>query len=393
MKKLLTSLFALVLVLAGCSTSDGSATAETTEDTDISGTITVAVDGGYTDYMTAMGDAFNAETGVTVDVVEADMIETLDALPTQQGNSADIFMLANDRIGDLADQKLLAPVTADLSEYTDTAQSASSYNDQNYILPMTTETTLFIYNKDLLDTVPDTLADLDPSDWAAKFTDFYHSAGAFMSEGSYIFGSDNTDTSDIGLNNSEAVAAGDFIQSLYNSGDQTWDLMKDDTVAYDIMEQAFKDGDVKAIINGPWSLSGYEEAGINYGIAPIPSLTGTGDYAPLVGTKGLGINGYSDNNAAAQAFLSFLSSADNAQAFFDETLEVNPHTGITYEEGSNEEIILEASANGVSMPTNPAFSKVWVPMADALKQIASGEDVQAALDAAVETIGNDIAAM
>lgn len=394
MKKLFASLFALILVLAGCSTSDGSSATDTgSEDVELSGTIQVAVDAGYTDYMTTMGEAFTAETGVTVEVVEADMFDILDALPTQQGNTADVFMLPNDRVGDLASQKLLTPVTADISGYTDTAQTASTYNEEHYFLPMATDTTLFIYNKDLMTEVPSSLSDLDASEWAAKFTDFYHAGGAFMSEGGYIFGSDNTDTADIGLNNEGSVAAAEFIQSLYTSGNETWDLMKDDTVAYDIMEQAFKDGTVKAIINGPWALQGYKDAGINYGIAPIPSLTGNGDYSPLVGTKGLGINAYTDNADAAQAFLSFLGTEENAQAFFEATSEVNPHTGITYEDGSNEAIILEATSKGTSMPTDPAFGKVWVPMADALKQIAAGEDVGSALDAAVDTIANDIASM
>ncbi len=395
MKKLFASLFALILVLAGCSTTDGSGSTDDagSADVELSGSIQVAVDGGYTDYMNAMGEAFTTETGVTVEVVEADMFDILDALPTQQGNTADIFMLPNDRVGDLASQKLITPVSADLSGYTETAQTASTYNDEHYFLPMATDTTLFIYNKELLDEVPASLSELGVADWAAKFTDFYHTGGAFMSEGGYIFGSDNTDTNDIGLASEGSVAAAEFIQTLYTSGNETWDLMKDDTVAYDIMEQAFKDGSVKAIINGPWALAGYAEAGIDYGIAPIPSLTGNGDYAPLVGTKGLGINAYSKNPDAAQAFLSFLGTDENAQAFYDETLEVNPNTSISYEAGSNEEVILEATANGTSMPTDPAFGKVWEPMADALKQIAAGEDVQAALDAAVSTIVNDIAAM
>ncbi|WOO86435.1 extracellular solute-binding protein [Mollicutes bacterium LVI A0039] len=387
MKKLLSALFALVIILAGCSSDTESV------DGELSGKIQVAVDGGYTDYMTELGEAFTAETGVEVEVIEADMFDTLDALPTQQGNTADIFMLPNDRIGDLATQKLIAPIDADISDYTETAKTAATYGDSSYILPMATDTTLFIYNKDLMTEVPATLSAMDVADWSAKFTDFYHVGGAFMSEGGYIFGDNNTNTADIGLNNEGSVAAGKFIQSLYSSGDSHWELMKDDVVAYDIMEQDFKDGKVKAIINGPWALAGYAEAGINYGIAPIPSLTGKEDYAPLVGTKGLGINAYSSNVDAAQAFLTFLGTAENAQKFYDQTLEVNPHTAISYEDGSNEAVILEATLKGTSMPTDPAFGKVWEPMADALKQIASGEDVEAALNSAAETVKNDIAAM
>lgn len=394
MKKLLSGLFALIIILAGCSTSDGSgASADAATNEELSGTIQVAVDGGYIDYMTAMGETFTADTGVKVEVIEADMFDILDALPTQQGNTADIFMLPNDRVGDLANQKLLTPVTADISGYTDTAQTASTFNDEHYFLPMATDTTLFIYNKALLTEVPKTLSELEPADYAAKFTDFYHTGGAFMSDGGYIFGKDNTDTADIGLANKGSIEAATYIQSLYESGNETWDLMRDDTVAYDIMEQAFKDGKVKAIINGPWALAGYAEAGIDYGIAPIPSLNGNGDFAPLVGTKGLGINAYTDNANAAQAFLSFLGTDENAQAFFEQTLEVNPNKSIKYEDGSNESIILEATSKGTSMPTDPAFGKVWEPMAEALKQIAAGEEIEPALTAAVDKIASDIAAM
>lgn len=384
MKKLIAALFVMVIALAGCSGG---------ETTELSGSIQVAVDAGYTEYMTTKAEEFTAETGVTVEVVETDMFDLLDNLATQQGNTADVFMLPNDRVGDLADQKLITPITADITDYTDTAQAASTYKEETYFVPMATDTTLFIYNKDLLTEVPETLSALDPADWAAKFTDFYHAGGAIISEGGYVFGSDNTDTSDIGLNNEGAVTAAEYIATLYNSGVTHWDLMKDDTVAYDIMGEAFKNGEVKAIIDGPWALAGYAEAGVNYGIAPIPSLTGTGDYSPFVGTKGLGINAYSSNVDAAQEFLKFLATEESATQFYEATLEVNPHTGITYEDGSNEAVILEATAVGTSMPTDPAFGKTWEPMASALKQVAAGEDAQASLDAAVETIAADIAAM
>lgn len=390
MKKLFTGLFALMLVLAGCGSSDTDTAAEG-DSSELSGTIQVAVDPSYAPYIEEMGTGFTEETGVEVDVIEAEMFDTLEALPTQQGNSADIFLVPG--AGDLVEQKLITPIETDISDYSDTAIEAATNGDSQYFLPLTVETTLFIYNKDLLDAVPDTLADLDPNDWAANFTDFYTAAGALISEGGYIFGENNTDSSDIGLNNEGAVAAGEFIQSLYNSGSETWDLMKDSTVSYDIMTQAFKDGDVKAIIDGPWALTDLNDAGINYGVTAIPSLTGTGDYSPLVGIKGLAINAYSDVIPECQAFLEYLNTTENAERFSELTSEVNPNSGITYEEGSTQEAIQQAAEVGTPKLADPAFEKVWDPMDEALKQIAAGEDVQAALDAGVETFANDIASI
>ena len=387
MKKLLSILFLAIITLAGCGASGETGNGE------LGGSIDVAVDEGYVEYMTNVGTKFKEEKGVDVNVINADMFTTLEALPTQQGNTADVFMLPNDRIGDLANQKLLSPVEVSISEYTDTAQLAASYNDNNYMLPMATDTSLFIYNKKLLSEVPKTLKELEPSTWAAKYTDFYITAGLFYDFGSYIFGKGNTDTADIGLDTENAVKAGEAISSLYGSGAEHWELMKDDTVAYDIMMDTFKKGKISAMINGPWALQEVSDAGIDYGIAPVPTYSGSGDYAALTGTKGLGINAYSKNIEASQEFLKYLATPENATEFYKATSEVNPHNGVVYEAGSNEEIILEATKNGTSMPTNPAFGKVWEPMADALKQIASGEDVITSLKQAVETLANSIASM
>lgn len=350
--------------------------------------IVIGVEKSYVPYFTELAEQFNKGKDFKVEVAATSMFDLLAALPTQKGNIADIFMIPNDRIGELADQHLIAPTNFTVNGYTDAATNASTYNNQAYMLPMSTDTTLFLYNKDMLKEAPKTLKEIPPSEWAAKFTDFYFTGGLFMSNGGYIFKDHNPQ--DICLNTPDSIKAGLAAQGLYKSGVSHWTLMQDDTVAYDIMMKYFMEGKLKAIINGPWAIADIEKAGINVGAAPIPSWDGSHPYKALTGTKGMTVNGYSDNKEGARAFIKFLATPENANKWYAETREVSPSLSVSYKEGSLHKAIFDATNIGQPMPSIPEFMKVWGPMKTGLAQIAQGQDVKAVLDAAVDTIEIDI---
>ncbi|MDH5934322.1 sugar ABC transporter substrate-binding protein [Vibrio splendidus] len=350
--------------------------------------IVIGVEKSYVPYFTELAEQFNKGKDFKVEVAATSMFDLLAALPTQKGNIADIFMIPNDRIGELADQHLIAPTNFTVNGYTDAATNASIYNGQTYMLPMSTDTTLFLYNKDMINEAPKTLKEIPPSEWAAKFTDFYFTGGLFMSNGGYIFKDNNPE--DIGLNTPDAIKAGLAAQELYKSGVSHWTLMQDDTVAYDIMMKYFMEGKLKAIINGPWAIADIEKAGINVGAAPIPSWDGSHPYKALTGTKGMTINGYSDNQEGAREFIKFLATPENANKWYADTREVSPSLSVNYKEGSLHKAIFDATNIGQPMPSIPEFMKVWGPMKTGLAQIAQGQDVKAVLDAAVDTIEIDI---
>ncbi|SJZ97014.1 sugar ABC transporter substrate-binding protein [Photobacterium toruni] len=350
--------------------------------------IVIGVEKSYVPYFTELAKQFNKGKDFKVEVAATSMFDLLAALPTQKGNIADIFMIPNDRIGELADQHLIAPTNFTVNGYTDAATNASTYNGQTYMLPMSTDTTLFLYNKDMIKEAPKTLKEIPPSEWAAKFTDFYFTGGLFMSNGGYIFKDNNPQ--DIGLNTPDSIKAGLAAQSLYNSGVSHWTLMQDDTVAYDIMMKYFMEGKVKAIINGPWAIADIEKAGINVGAAPIPSWDGSHPYKALTGTKGMTVNGYSDNKEGARAFIKFLATPENANKWYTDTREVSPNLSVNYKEGSLHKAIFDATNIGQPMPSIPEFMKVWGPMKTGLAQIAQGQNVKAVLNATVDTIEIDI---
>lgn len=60
---------------------------------------------------------------------------------------------------------------------------------------------------------------------------------------------------------------------------------------YNTADALFKEGKAGMIINGPWSISGYKKAGIDFGITRIPKVAATGLWpGPMVSPKGYSIN-------------------------------------------------------------------------------------------------------
>lgn len=388
MKKLFALLMITTLTLTGC--SNGGTDGGDSKDV----TIKVGVEEAYIPYYKEVTEAYTAANpNVKFKITETKMFDLLDSLEAQKGNSADVFMMPNDRIGDLADKKLIVDVSADLSKYTETAQTAAKYKDKNYFVPLSTDTTLLFYNKDLTTKVPATLKELDPKDWSAKYTDFYVAAGLFYSNNSFIFGDSNTD---IGLNNEGAIKAGNAVKSLYASKVPHWEALKEEEAGYNEQVDNFVKGKISYVIDGPWKVGDFVKAGLaedKIGFAPIPSWDGTTEYKPLTGTKGLAVNAYSGVKEEALKFVNSLATKEHAEKWYTLTKEVNPSTEIKYEDGSLAKVVLDATSKGTAMPTDPALGKTWEPMADALKQIANGGDVKKSLDSAVETIKAGITAM
>ena len=60
---------------------------------------------------------------------------------------------------------------------------------------------------------------------------------------------------------------------------------------YEMSEALFQQGRAASIINGPWAFAGYGNAGVDYGIAPLPVNAETGQVcSPMVATSGYAVN-------------------------------------------------------------------------------------------------------
>lgn len=388
MKKVLVWVIALALL-----TSIGFAA--------VPGRLTIWTSEAQVNVLQRLGDDFEAQYGIPVDVVEVPFgdIQTKFLTAAPAGEGPDIIVGAHDRIAELVVNGLLTPVdfltARDKAAFMGTALDAFSYGGRLYGIPYAIEAVAFIYNKDYLPEPPETMEEFIPiakeytSDEFRGFVydagNFYFSAGFLFAAGGYVFKMTDAglDSSDIGLANEGAILGAEFMKSLFDDG-----ILKAGD-GYEVMDGLFKDGMAMAIINGPWAIPEYRRAGIDYGIAPIPSIEGHPG-TPFTGVQGFMISSRSPNTLFAIDFLAnFVNTREVMYQIFLE--DPRPPVRLDVLEMVQDDPDVAAFANsanqGIPMPNIPEMGLVWGAMGDALEQIINDQLPPAeALRQAVEKI-------
>lgn len=395
---LLTAAVAVILVACGGSgdDDDGGEDAGTDSDTETEvadGALEVAVGADYVEFIKEIAPAFEEEHGITVDVQEREMFETLEALQLDgpAGLSPDVMIAPYDRIGGLGQQGHLYPVELPADDrYDEIDEQQVSVDGEVYGAPYVIEALIMYYNTDLIDAAPETfeeleaLADDEQYDFAgeagtttaflAHWIDFYNSYGLLSGFGGYVFGEDGTDTSDIGLNTPEAIEAIEYASEWY----EKWpEGMLDATSAGDFIDDSFIAGNTAAIIGGPWSAAAYNEAGLNYATAPIPILPNGSPYEPFGGGKGWIISNYTENAEAAQLWLEFITSEESMLALheFNNEVPANQQTRQSIVDAGENELaisVVEQYENSVPMPNIPEMAEVWTGAENMMFDAVSG---------------------
>ncbi|SHG47477.1 sugar ABC transporter substrate-binding protein [Ornithinibacillus halophilus] len=418
MKKWLGALFALVLVigvLAACGPDDepeenaNNSDEGTTESTDKPEKLIVWED---QDKGAALEDAaakFEEEHGIKIEYQEYNITEMQEnmALDGNTENAPDVVTMSHDGVGPSVVKGYIAPIEVSdevLSQYTSSSVEAFEYEGKLYGLPKATETPVFIYNKELLPEVPETMEELyeltkeatngDEYGFLAIWDDFYHAHGIFHGFGSYVFGGDNDDPSDIGLNNDQAVEALEYIHKWYDEGLFPSGIIGE--TSNDQMNGLFKQGKAIAVQNGPWAFKDYQDAGIDIGIAPMPKLENGQPVGTFMGVKGWFVTNFKENQEWAQKFVEFVANEENSKTRFDLTGEIPPLVSLLEDEewvSQNEgaAAVMEQSRDAVAMPSIPEMAEVWDPLKTAVQTVATGKaEPKEALDEAVELIKQNI---
>ena len=218
----------------------------------------------------------------------------------------------------------------------------------------------------------------------AEGGDPYHNYPMYSSFGAFVFPIDeggNYDTSVIGLDEPEGLAAAEQFGEWYASG-----LLSGD-ITYDIMVSSFASGDAPFAITGPWAVPQIQEAGpdLNFVIEPIPPV-GDVESSTFTGVQSFYVSAESQNKALAQTFL--LDYVNTPEAHM-ELYDAQPRTPAylpTFEEVSEDPVIAgfgAAGANGQAIPSIEEMGAVWTPWSEAYVLIAQGNDPsQAFTDAA-----------
>ncbi len=368
--------------------------------------------GGHYDYVAANIDQFTEETGIEVEVWDRDMFDVLDGLSLDgpAGTGADVMIAPYDRVGSLGVSGQIQPVELTEGIYDDTDIQQVTANDTIFGAPVVIESIVLYYNTDLLDSAPETFADLEAIaqdeayafeneegknvGFLANWIDFYMGYGLISGYGGYVFGEDGTNPQDIGLNNEGAIEGIAYATEWYQN---TWPQgMLDKTSAPDFVKQSFMDGNTAAIIAGPWEAASLNESGVPYDVVKIPTLNNGEEYQPFGGGKAWTISTYAQNVDGSKLFLEWITSQEQQMAMYEQLNEVpaNQEARQQVAESDNAlaQAVIEVYNNAVPMPNILEMAEVWTGAESMMFDAASGNSTpEEAANAAVQLISDSIA--
>ncbi|KAF2957117.1 sugar ABC transporter substrate-binding protein [Thermotoga sp. Ku-13t] len=355
------------------------------------------------DILQRLGEEFKAKYGVTVEVQYVNFSDIkpkfLTAAPEGQG--ADIIVGAHDWVGELVANGLLEPIPnfQELSQFFSSGLSAFSYGGRLYGLPYALEAIALIYNKDYVSEPPKIveemikLAKQIDQEFAGEVrglifpaTTFYYVVPFIFGYGGYVFKDTPTglDVKDIGLANEGAIKAAKLLKRLVD------EKVIDPADNYQIMDSMFKEGKAAMIINGPWAIKDYRDAGIDYGVALIPEPEPGVVARPFVGVQGFMVNSKSPNKLLAMEFLTnFIAKKDTMYKLYLADPRLPARKDVLDLVNDNPDVVAFtlSAGNGIPMPNVPQMGFVWGAMDDALNIIVNGKATpEEAMKNAVERI-------
>ncbi|RRR77510.1 MAG: extracellular solute-binding protein [Candidatus Viridilinea halotolerans] len=375
------------------------ATAETpaqAEPTEPAEPVTITIwhnwQGEYYNTIEAVLTEYGEANNVQVELLRvADLNDkVMTAVPSGEG--PDIIAWVNDQIGKNVLAMIIQPVNrygideAYLREnFAPVAVDAMIYEAQTWGVPESLEALTFIYNKALIseDELPqntdELIARAREYNTAEQYlfvyngrSEAYFSAPWWQGAGVSLVNPNGT----TGLNSPEGIAAGELIAEFSTIMPQEMD--------YSIADTLFKEGKAAIIMNGPWAIADYLEAGLDVGLATIPVVSSSGQPGmPFVGVKMLMLANNARQPEAAIALMQHYGTAE-VQARLAEANKQVPANIEAQAQVADDPIIaafIAQTVNGKPMPNNEFIDAMWDPINQTVEAIWTGA---ATPDAAIE---------
>ncbi|GBG94084.1 sugar ABC transporter substrate-binding protein [Ligilactobacillus salitolerans] len=396
----------MTVTLAACGSDKKDA------DANAKKSITVSVDKGYKDYINDVKGQFEKDNGIKVVVKTHDALSTLDNLKLDgpAGKAPDVMMAPFDRTGVLGKQGQLATVSLSNSRYNKKDQALVTLKDKHYGQPAVIETLVMYYNKDLVSQAPQTFADLEKLSKDPKFayendktknvafltqwTNFYNAYGVIKGYGGYIFGQNNTNPKNLGLNNKGGVEGITYMANWFKN---VWPKgMQSTTSNENFITDQFTKGKTAVVIDGPWMAATYKKAKVNYGVAKIPTLPNGKEYQAFGGGKAWVVSNYSKNKSMSKKFAAYLANDKNQQKFYQATQEIpaneNARTKVVQNKDDQLTRAVIAQFKAADpMPNLPEMAEVWTGAENLMVNAAAGKSSpQQVADKAVKQIKESI---
>lgn len=343
-----------------------------------------------------VGDAFTQLSGVQVVVQHPEGAPDKFTAAAAAGKGPDIMCWAHDRVGEWAKSGLVVPVRPAArvrEQIEDSAWRAFTYRGQVWGYPLAIEAIGLIYNKALVTTPPVSFEEVIELDkklavqgkhailWA--YNNSFFSWPLLAGPGGFIFGSGangELDPKQVGVNNAGALKGAQMLERLIKDGHMP------KGARYAEMEGAFARGQVAMMINGPWAWDNVRKVGIDFGVAPIPSITGKAA-KPFVGVLGCMITAPSKLKDVAREFIEqHLLTLESLKRISADVPLGTPANKAYYQELSSDPHIVATMANaraGEPIPNIPEMGRFFPAIDAALEAITNGrQSSKDALDGA-----------
>ena len=381
-----------------------------------SSTIRVWIDDENGEYMAAVIAEFNkVHPTIIVEFQHMGSVDSRELLKTfgPSGNGADIFQFPHDQLSQAVLEDLVLPLPSSLKTAL-TGRSAQlgldiatlSFDETNgsfdpnsanaveslFAVPLSLESIGLFYNTDLISTPATTFEQLlaAAAVWNAApvsatdsrtnaqaglyylgttshFADSYFMQPFYSAFGFTPFGPNLNDASAVGFANT--VAALNWMRdSLKPAVTGTGDTGSISGGAN------FENGDIPYVIGGPWNHEAFIKAGVNYKVAPFPSINGnaTRTYA---GAMMAAVYKYSKNTEDAIKFIEFLTTDIAMELMYQyktklPALQTNLLSSIAGLASDDKLLAMsEQLKTSVPMPTIPQVTYYWGPGETMIKDV------------------------
>jgi maltose/maltodextrin transport system substrate-binding protein len=343
-----------------------------------------------------VGDLFTQASGVQVVVQHPEGAPDKFQAAAAAGKGPDIVCWPHDRAGEWAKSGLIVPIKPPRrvrDEIEPSAWKAFTYKGQVWGYPLSIEAIGLIYNKALVPVPPATFEEVIALDkkLAAQgkkailwdFNKSFFTWPMLAGPGGFVFASNaqgELNAKVVGVNTAGALAGAQMLDRLVKDGHMP------KGARYAEMEGAFARGQVAMMINGPWAWDNARKVGIDFGVAPVPSVNGQPSKS-FVGVLGCMVSAPSKLKDVAREFIeNHLLRVASLKIISADVPLGTPANKAYFQELSGDPHIVATMANakaGEPIPNIPEMGRFFPAMDAALEAITNGRQApKDALDGA-----------